>query len=105
MPLDMTGPARWNREVHYRRYLSNSGSVIPICVQDFDYPDYDPSRFVDLADFPTEQEAAFAPLRPQDVIDTAANVIDTAANTPDDHVAAGQAVRLLAAIGSHWSAS
>jgi len=98
MPLDMTGPARWKREVHYRRYLSNDGRVITICVQDFDYRDYDPSRFVDLADFPTEQEAAFMPLRPQDVI-------DTAANTPDDHVAAGQAVRLLAAIGSHWSAS
>ncbi|MGW0604236.1 hypothetical protein [Streptomyces sp. NPDC002640] len=98
MPLDMTDPARWKREVHYRRYLSNSGSVIPICVQDFDYPDYDPSRFVDLADFPTEQEAAFTPLRPEDVI-------DTAATTPDDHVAAGQAVRLLAAIGSHGSAT
>ncbi|MFI2790851.1 hypothetical protein [Kitasatospora sp. NPDC018614] len=98
MPLDMTGPARWNREVHYRRYLSNSGSVVAICVQDFDYPDYDPSRFVDLADFPTEQEAVFTPLRPQDVI-------DTAADNPGDHVAAGQAVRLLAAIGSHWSAS
>lgn len=98
MPLDMTGPARWKREVHYRRYLGNDGSITVICVQDFDYPDYDPSRFVDLADFPTEPEAAFTPLRPQDVI-------DSAANSPADHVIAGQAQRLLVAIGSHWSAS
>jgi hypothetical protein len=98
MPLDMTGPARRNREVHYRRYLSDSGSVIAICVQDFDYPGYDPSRFVDLVSFPTELEAAFTPLRPQDVI-------DTSASTPGDHVAVDQAVHPLAVTGSHWSAS
>lgn len=85
MPLDMTGPARWERQVHSRRCRCR-------CLGN------DLSRFVDLADFPTEAQAAFTPLRPQDVI-------DTAANNPGDHVAAGQAQRLLASIGSQWSAS
>ena len=98
MPLDMTGSARWNSRVHYRRYLRNDGNITVVCVQDFDYPDYDASRFVDLADFPTKQGAAFTPLRPEDVI-------DTAADSSDDAVAACQAQRLLVAIGCHWSAS
>lgn len=98
MPLDMTGFARAKRQVHYRRYLGNDGNITVVCVQDFDYPHYDASRFMDLADFPTEQEAEFTPLRPQDVL-------DTAADSPDDTIVAGQAQRLLAAIGGHWSAS
>ncbi|MDX3165886.1 hypothetical protein PV516_19050 [Streptomyces scabiei] len=69
MPIDMAGPHRHNPEVHYRRYLSHRASRITvICVQDFDYYDYEPSRFVDLASFDSEGEALSAPLQVEDVI-------------------------------------
>ncbi|MFE3631545.1 hypothetical protein [Streptomyces goshikiensis] len=99
MTLDMTGPARWDREVHWRRYLTPANVIETICVQDFDYHHYDPSRFVDLAAFPTEEEAQAAPL-------SASDVIEAAAGASADAVTADQAVRLLVAIGSqHWPAA
>lgn len=96
MPLDMTGPSRFDREVHWRRYLDRKDQISVICVQDFDYVDYDPSRFVDLRAFPTEEAAKSTPLRVSDVI-------EVAAGSPQDAVAAEQAARLIAAIGAHHS--
>lgn len=94
MPLDMTGSAAYDREVHWRRYLKTDGSIGVICVQDFDYHHYDTARFVDLVAFPTEDEAEFTPLTIEDVT-------TVAAQTPDDVVVAGQARRLVAAIHAH----
>lgn len=57
MGLDMTGEARFNPGVHYRRYLATDGRIAVICVQDFDYRDYDASRFLDTQTFETDEEA------------------------------------------------
>lgn len=92
MPLDMRGPAQYERDVHYRRYLSErEDRVVVICVQDFDYHDYDEARFVDLASFPDEASAEFTPLRPEDVVEQCRDL-------PGDGAAFGQALRLIAAI-------
>lgn len=53
--------ARHNRDVHYRLYLSHDGEgATVICVQDFDYYDYDDDRFVGYESFKTEAEAETA---------------------------------------------
>jgi hypothetical protein len=62
MALDMTGPARHDGDVHYRRYLSRDDKPTVICVQDFDYRDYDASRFLDKRSFESEEEARQAPI-------------------------------------------
>jgi hypothetical protein len=68
MPLDMTGDHKYNRDVHYRRYLSlRDHRITVICVQDFDYRDYEPSRFIDLQAFDSDEEARLTPLTAQDV--------------------------------------
>lgn len=49
---------RFNREVHYRLYLSPSDNKpCVICVQDFDYRDYDSDRFIGPWAFTKEQKA------------------------------------------------
>ncbi|MFB9483343.1 hypothetical protein ACFFSH_28735 [Streptomyces filamentosus] len=62
MPLDLTCPGNLNSEPHYRRYLRPDGTIHVVCVQDFDYGDYDTSRFVDEDTFPTSAEAETAPI-------------------------------------------
>jgi len=46
-------------EVHYRLYRSarDNDRVVVICVQDFDYPDYDEDRFVTDTKYQYEFEA------------------------------------------------
>jgi hypothetical protein len=62
MLLDLTGSAKNEREPHYRRYLSDKGQILIICMQDFDYDDYDPSRFLDRRAFSSEEVARQAPI-------------------------------------------
>jgi hypothetical protein len=51
-------PARHNPGVHYRLYLSPHGEgAVVICVQDFDYRDYEDARFLSYESFTTEAEA------------------------------------------------
>lgn len=38
---DYNDPNRTNPDVHYRLYRSKPGCVVVVCVQDFDYIDYD----------------------------------------------------------------
>lgn len=93
MPLDMTGDHRGNRDVHYRRYLSlQDHRIIVICVQDFDYHDYEPSRFIDLQAFSTEEEASLTPLSAQDVADEMRKLPD------DDSLGFMQGNRILRAL-------
>jgi hypothetical protein len=93
MPLDMTGDHRYKRQVHYRRYLSQRDRrIIVICVQDFDYGDYEPSRFVDLQAFETEEEARLTPLSSRDVAEQM-NQLDQ-----DDDLGRLQARRILHAL-------
>ncbi|MFG2532760.1 hypothetical protein [Streptomyces sp. NPDC048516] len=94
MPLDMTGDARHNPSVHYRRYLDRDNKVTIVCVQNFDYYDYDASRFADYASFDTDLEAQYAPISPDDALDAAREL-------PGDRVAAAQATRLASAIRIH----
>jgi len=45
-------------DVHYRLYVrSESTKPIVICVQSFDYIDYDETRFLNDVHYDTEQEA------------------------------------------------
>jgi hypothetical protein len=69
MSLDMQGDGRFQRDVHYRRYLHDDGRIRVVCVQDFDYGDFDPSRFVDLQLFGSEEEGLSMPLHVQDVLE------------------------------------
>jgi hypothetical protein len=49
---------RWNSDVHYRLYWSKrSQSLVVICVQDFDYPDYDDNCFIDYVAYDTQVDA------------------------------------------------
>lgn len=48
---------RLNPEVHYRLYLASGDHLMVVCVQDFDYPDYDRNRFVTYQAWTTENEA------------------------------------------------
>lgn len=51
------GEHRWNRDVHYRLYDTGERGVVVICVQDFDYPDYDEDSFVSTQAWDSEQQA------------------------------------------------
>jgi hypothetical protein len=53
-------PNRSNPDVHYRLYLTRDGALSVICVQDFDYPDYDDARFVTYRAWDTEAAAVAA---------------------------------------------
>ena len=94
MALDMRGPARHTRAVHYRRYLDAEDRIVVICVQDFDYPDYDPARFLDHAAYAPEAEAQTAPFRP---VDVTAQCRGRAGDVEAFH----QAMRLLTAMRAH----
>jgi hypothetical protein len=52
-------PHRFNPRVHYRLYNHPDGPCV-ICVQDFDYPDYDEDRFMtpDAYDWKDDAEKA-----------------------------------------------
>lgn len=62
MGLDLTGEARHERAPHYRRYLGREGRATVICVQDFDYQDYEASRFLDSQAFYSRDEAEQMPI-------------------------------------------
>ena len=49
-------PHRNNPEVHYRLYLGRSGLTV-ICVQDFDYSDYDARRIISSESWDRESDA------------------------------------------------
>lgn len=94
MALDMTGPARHDRDVHYRRYLGNDGKPTVICVQDFDYHDYDRSRFLDLRAFSSKVEAQWALIDADDLIEA---VVEA-----DDRETAMQIIRNIRAL-DQWN--
>ena len=50
---------RYQPEVHYRLYQGREGPTV-ICVQDFDYPDYDTNLFLSNRSFTTEDDARAA---------------------------------------------
>ncbi len=61
-------PHRHNGDVHYRLYMSHRGNQpVVICVQDFDYLDYDARRIMSTDAWATETEAerAYAALLPK----------------------------------------
>ncbi len=93
MTLDMTGRHRWTTEPHYRRYLAADGRITAVCVQDFDYPDYDASRFVDGRAFDEQAEAETAAVAITDVV--AAGAVCA---RQGDHVGAVQAAQIVDAI-------
>lgn len=54
-------PHRINPGVHYRLYWSKrKNALVVICVQDFDYFDYDDDCFVNYAAYRTEADADVA---------------------------------------------
>lgn len=49
---------RNNPDVHYRLYWSKrKNALVVICVQDFDYFDYDDSCFIDYTAYDTQDDA------------------------------------------------
>lgn len=48
---------RYNGDVHYRLYFGRDGEPCVICVQDFDYVDYNENRLLSNTAFDTEQAA------------------------------------------------
>lgn len=52
--------ARYDPEVHYRLYDSERHGPTVVCVQDFDYVDYDGTRFLSYEKYATQQEAEMA---------------------------------------------
>lgn len=53
-------PNRNNPDVHYRLYLHPTRGLTVICVQNFDYPDYDATRLVSYQAWDTEHGATYA---------------------------------------------
>jgi hypothetical protein len=51
---------RFNPDVHYRLYDSERCGPIVVCVQDFDYIDYDGTRFLSYDAYPDESSAEIA---------------------------------------------
>lgn len=113
-------PHRWTREVHYRLYLDRSGEPVVVCVQDFDYLDYDARRFLSMSAWDDECEADAALTRWKlrrsltaeltgEQVELALRMLarlwttnvltaahDTGIDLPDDESAAAQAV------SDHW---
>lgn len=90
MPLDLTAPGCHRREVHYRRYLADAGRITVVCLQDFDYCDYDTARFIDEAVFESEAEAVAASID----VGPLFSIIESSA----DRIAVAQAHYVLRAI-------
>jgi hypothetical protein len=55
-----TDSNRHNPEPHWRLYHSKHGGPGVACLQDFDYPDYDPNRFMTAQAYSTEEDANLA---------------------------------------------
>lgn len=51
---------RYNSEMHFRLFHPKSGLPTVVCMQDFDYRDYDYSRFMTYEGYKTEEEALAA---------------------------------------------
>lgn len=58
-PQNYEDPHRYNRNVHYRLYSSSHGPTV-ICVQDFDYEDYDCTKFLSTEAWDEEADAKAA---------------------------------------------
>jgi hypothetical protein len=58
-PQNYDDPHRWNTRVHYRLYDARNGPTV-ICVQDFDYLDYDGRKFLSPEAWEDEVEAEAA---------------------------------------------
>lgn len=54
-PLD--NPHTASPDVHHRLYLTGDGTPTVVCVQGFDYPDYDAKRFLTVEAYPDEPAA------------------------------------------------
>ena len=76
--------------MHYRHYLGRDDRPTVICVQDFNYLDYDPSRFLDKRAFASEEEAQVTPI---DIGDT----LEAMVEAPDRETAA-QILRNICAL-------
>lgn len=50
---------RFQSDVHYRLYQGREGPTV-ICVQDFDYVDYDTEKFLSNRSFTTDEDARAA---------------------------------------------
>lgn len=50
-------PHRYNPNVHFRLYSGQHDRPVVICVQDFDYPDYDPNRILSSQAWDTQDDA------------------------------------------------
>lgn len=57
---DYNDPHSYNRSVHYRIYRNKADEPVVICVQDFDYCDYDSDRFLSSLSWGNEQDAQAA---------------------------------------------
>lgn len=77
----MTDPHRMNPDPHYRLYLGRDGHPVVICVQDFDYPDYDDSRFLSPDAWASKAEAESA-LRELSRLITLTEVVSLARSWP-----------------------
>lgn len=53
-------PHRDNPNVHFRLYSDRNGRPTVICVQDFDYPDYNPQRILSSQAWDTQDDAEAA---------------------------------------------
>lgn len=62
LPQNYDDPHRYRSEVHYRLYEGRSGPTV-ICVQDFDYLDYDATKFLSSEAWDNELEAEYALIR------------------------------------------
>lgn len=51
---------RHNSEMHFRLFHPKGELPTVVCMQDFDYRDYDYSRFMTYDGYPTEEEATAA---------------------------------------------
>ena len=94
MALDFTAPGLYRADPHFRRILMRDNRIGVVCVQSFDYRDYDPSRFADVAVFDSEAEAEASPIAVAPLV----SVIESG----DDPEAAAQAYRVLRAISYTW---
>lgn len=57
---DATDSSRQNPKVHYRHYLDSHNNPVVICVQDFDYVDYEADRFLSESVWDDEVDAKYA---------------------------------------------